>query len=62
MSFSKRKERCNLCVQRREMSCSNSLIVMANFMCLTRLKDAQIAGKTYFLSVSVRVPLEEISI
>lgn len=28
------------------MSCSNSLIVMVNFMCLTRLKDAQIAGKT----------------
>ena len=44
------------------MSCSNSLIVMVNFMCLTKLKDAQIAGKTYFLSVSVRVLLEEISI
>lgn len=44
------------------MSCSNSLIVMVNFMHLTRLKDARIAGKTYFLSVSVRVLLEEISI
>ena len=62
VSFSKRKDRCNLCMQRRWMSCSNSLIVMVNFMCLTRLKDAQIAGKTYFLSVSVRVLLEEISI
>ena len=37
------------------MNSSNSLIVMVNFMCLTRPKDAWIAGKIYFQSVSVRV-------
>ena len=36
---------------------------MVNFMCqFDWAKDAQIAGKTLFLGVSVRVFLEEISI
>ena len=37
--------------------------MLANFMChLDWVRDAQIAGKTSFLGVSVRVFLEKISI